>query len=659
MRHRTGKFIVSMLLVAVLLVTLQFVAHRPPPVGAGEIGTFSSYEELKQFVTANTKGGYAPRTGFFPARAEMAFDSAGSPAPDYSATNIQVAGVDEADIVKTDGEYLYVVSGNRTIIVKAYPQQEARIISEIQVEGMTLAVFINEDRLIIFTGGMPYYGWDMRMAFPEGGLSMPYVPYTPTTSLFVYDISDRENPVLQREFSAEGDYVSSRMIGDYVYLMTNKPVYENDGEPGLPRIHVDGEEREIPAEDIYYCDVYDHYYMYTSIIAINTQDDNEEPTVETILLGASSNLYVSRDNIYLTFPVWGWVMWESQTTAIHRIQIDGSVINYVASGEVPGMVLNQFSMDEHDGHFRVATTTHGDESKNHVYVMDMDLETVGKLENLAPTERIYSARFMGDRAYLVTFEIIDPLFVIDLSDPRNPEVLGELKITGYSGYLHPYDETHLIGIGKEAEESDDGTFALFGGLKISLFDVSDVNNPRLVDDYEIGHRGTESPVLWDHKAFLFDRSRNLMVLPISVAEIDEAEFPGGVPAWAWGRTVWQGAYVFHVSPDKGIVLQGGITHVDDAADPKDEYYYSSWSPFAVSRSLYIGDVLYTISEAKVMMNSLNDLAYINQVELPYTTWEDLYYLPHEPTDDDTWADEPWSVEPSPGEDSEGSEFPGG
>ena len=649
MKHRTAKFIVCMLLVAVLLVTLQHVAHRPPPVGAGEIGTFSSYDELKQFVKANTKGGYAPRPGFFMARAEMAFDSAGSSAPEYSATNIQVAGVDEADIVKTDGEYLYLVSGNRTIIVKAYPPQEARIVSEIQVEGMVLSIFINGDRLIIFTGGMPNYSWDMRLAVPEGGIGMPYAPYTPTTSVLIYDISDRETPSLQREFSAEGDYVSSRMIGEYVYLLTNKPVYGNDGEPDLPRIHIDGEEQEIPAEDIYYCDVYDHFYMYTSIIAINTQDDSEAPTVETILLGASSNLYVSRDNIYLTFPVWGWVMWESQKTAIHRIEIDGSAINYVASGEVPGMILNQFSMDEHNGYFRAATTTHGERSLNHIFVLDIeDLAIVGRLENLAPTERIYSARFMGDRAYLVTFEIIDPLFVIDLKDPRNPEVLGELKITGYSGYLHPYDENHLIGIGKEAEESDDGTFALFGGVKISLFDVSDVNNPRLVDGYEIGDRGTESPVLWDHKAFLFDRSRNLMVLPVSVAEIDEADFPGGVPDWAWGRPVWQGAYVFHISPETGFTLRGRITHVDEAAHPGEDYYYY-WSPFSVTRSLYIGDVLYTISEAKVMMNRLEDLTYINEVELPYSTWEPDDYLPEEPPGD----------EPPVVDNPDGRELPGG
>jgi len=544
-----------------------------------------------------------------------------------------------------------VASGNRVIIIQAYPAEEARILSEIELDGMPVGIFISGDRLVIFEGGAFHY--DVRV------MREVYMPYLSSRTLVrVYDVSDRESPSLQRELSSDGNYVSSRMIGNYVYVVLSEPVYDREGEVRLPVISFDDDEKEIPAEDIYYCDVYDHFYMYTSIIAINTQDDSEAPTVETILLGASSNLYVSRDNIYLTFPVWGWVMWESQTTAIHRIQIDGSAINYVASGEVPGMVLNQFSMDEHDGYFRVATTTHGRESLNHVYVLDMDLEIAGRLENLAPTERIYSARFMGDRAYLVTFEIVDPLFVIDLKDPRNPEVLGELKITGYSGYLHPYDENHLIGIGKEAEESDDGTFALFGGVKISLFDVSDVNNPRLVDDYEIGDRGTESPVLWDHRAFLFDWSRNLMVLPVSVAGIDEMDIPGGVRFWARGRTVWQGAYVFHVSPETGIMLRGGITHVDDPADPE-EYYYHWWSPYSVTRSLYIGDVLYTISEAKVMMHSLEDLTYLNEVELPHSTWEPKDYLIGETWLGETWPDEPWSVEPFPGEDSEGGEPPDG
>jgi len=360
-------------------------------------------------------------------------------------------------------------------------------------------------------------------------------------------------------------------------------------------------------------------------MAINTQNDGEEPAYETILLGASSTLYVSLNNIYLTFPVWGTdilgrEVWDSPRISIHRIHIEGNSIEYEASGDVPGMVLNQFSMDEYDGHFRVATTTWGETTANHVYVLDMDLNIVGSLEDLAPGETIYSARFMGERGYLVTFKQVDPLFVIDLSDPNNPRELGYLKVTGYSDYLHPYDETHIIGIGKET--TDAGEFAWYQGVKISLFDVSDVSNPQEIDKLEIGDRGSESPVLYDHKAFLFDRSRNLMVMPILVAEVDQSQYPEGVPSWAYGEPVWQGAYVFDISIDDGLQIRGRITHIEDIVDPEYYYYYS---PFAVERSLYIGDVLYTISQAKIQMNSLEDLAYINEVELPYTAWTPYDY----------------------------------
>jgi len=288
-------------------------------------------------------------------------------------------------------------------------------------------------------------------------------------------------------------------------------------------------------------------------------------------------------------------------------------MTYVASGEVPGMVLNQFSMDEYGDHFRVATTTREGTSRNNVYVLNMALNITGSLENLAPGETIYSARFMGERGYLVTFKQVDPLFVIDLSDPYNPEVLGYLKVTGYSDYLHPYDETHIIGIGKET--TDAGEFAWYQGVKISLFDVTDVSNPVEVAKYEIGHRGTDSPVLWDHKAFLFDKSRNLLVMPILVAEVDQSEYPEGVPSWAYGEPVWQGAYVFDISVDGGLQLKGRITHIESPADLEQDYYWS-YSPLSVERSLYIGDVLYTISDAKIKMNNLENLDYINEVQLP-------------------------------------------
>jgi uncharacterized secreted protein with C-terminal beta-propeller domain len=514
---------------AVLLIAVMgvFAVYRPvsSPLGENQISRFSSYWELENFVKTNAQQrtyywsdsffNFAITTGSIPGPASKEGSSWAPAEVDYSTTNIQVAGVDEADIVKTDGEYIYIVSGNRTIIVKAYPPEQAQVLSEIELQGTVVGIFINGDRLVVFEGGMPYYYDTVRIGLAVSEAYLPYI--SPRTSIKVYDVSDRENPRLQRDISSDGQYLSSRMIGDYAYVVINEPVYEEDDEINLPRIYSGDNEKEIPATDIYYSDVADYYYMYTTIIAINTQDDNQEPTYETILLGASSNLYVSMDNIYLTFPVWGGYVGDSQRTAIHRIHIQGGTMNYTASGEIPGMVLNQFSMDEYDGYFRVATTTYGQTTENNVYILDMSLNITGSVENLAPGETIYSARFMGDRGYLVTFKQVDPLFVIDLKDPYDPEVLGYLKVTGYSDYLHPYDETHIIGIGKET--TDAGEFAWYQGVKISLFDVSDVNNPVEISKLEIGDRGTDSPVLRDHKAFLFDKSRNLLVMPILEAYI--------------------------------------------------------------------------------------------------------------------------------------------
>jgi inhibitor of cysteine peptidase len=602
---------------AVLLIAVVgvFAVIKPAssPLGENQISKFSSFLELEHFVKTNTQNIIKRNGGFW------ALDAGSVPGAivpefsttDYSATNIQVAGVDEADIVKTDGVYIYLVSGNRTIIVKAYPPEQAQVLSEIELEGTVVGIFINGDKLVVFEENTPYYSYNDIRWGPTGEFYMPFI-ISPGTSIKVYDVSDRENPRLQRDISADGQYVSSRMIGDYAYVVINEPVYEQDDELNLPRIYSGGTEKEIPATDIYYCDIADYYYMYTTIIAINTQNDSQEPTHETILLGASSNLYVSTDNIYLTFPVWGRDVGDSQKTSVHRIHIEGSAMNYTASGEVPGTLLNQFSMDEYDGYFRVATTTYGQTTQNNVYVLDMALNVTGSLTDLAPGETIYSARFMGDRCYLVTFKQVDPLFVIDLQDPYNPEVLGYLKVTGYSDYLHPYDENHIIGIGKET--TDAGEFAWYQGVKISLFDVTDVSNPQEIDKLEIGDRGSDSPVLWDHKAFLFDRARNLMVMPILVAEVDQSEYPEGVPSWAYGEPVWQGAYVFNVSLDQGIQVKGRITHIEDPTDLKEGYYYS-YSPLSVQRSLYIDDVLYTVSDAKIKMNSLENLDYINEVQL--------------------------------------------
>jgi uncharacterized secreted protein with C-terminal beta-propeller domain len=240
------------------------------------------------------------------------------------------------------------------------------------------------------------------------------------------------------------------------------------------------------------------------------------------------------------------------------------------------------------------------------------METVGKLEGLAPREDIYSARFAGDRCYVVTFKKVDPLFVIDLANPTNPHVLGKLKIPGFSNYLHPYDENHVIGLGKEATESESGDFAWYQGLKISLFDVTDVTNPREIAKIEVGDRGTDSPALSDPHAFLFSLERNLLIIPILEAKIDSSNYGGNPPDNAYGDYVYQGAYVFKISLE-GITLLGRVTHLKEGELMKSGYYMESDN--MITRSLYIGDYLYTISSTMIKISNLTNLKEVNVVIL--------------------------------------------
>jgi uncharacterized secreted protein with C-terminal beta-propeller domain len=580
---------------------------------------FSSYEELKGFLKWDLNvppyfGEVRPET--FDLQLLSKGDAAqAANVPDFSATNIQVEGVDEADVVKTNGEFIYIGSGKNVYILKAYPAEEAEILSQIKLNGTLKGIFINGDKLAVLEEN---FG--------------SYEEFLIKTSIRVFDVADKMNPAFERSVSMDGYYFTSRMIDDHVYTLINRPAYSYKNEVALPKVYSDDKVEEIPASAIYYSNVSDQYYIFTTVLAVNIQNPEQEPTQETFLLGATRNLYVSLNNVYITFPATtlhsripprqttseNSIEW----TSIHKVHIENGEIEYVASGEVPGYVLNQFSMDEYNDCFRIATTTghvtrtwEEATSQNHVYVLDTNLNIVGKLENLAPGEKIYSARFMGDRCYLVTFRKVDPLFVIDLKNPSAPKVLGQLKITGYSDYLHPYDEHHIIGVGKETVAAEEGDFAWYQGVKISLFNVSDVSKPKEIAKYEIGDRGTDSPVLSDHKAFLFDRSKQLLVIPVLVAEIDEDKYPSGVPPNTHGDYVWQGAYVFNISIEKGLILKGGITHLENSVDLlKSGYRFSS--PFSVKRALYIDNVLYTISDKKIKMNSLENLDEINEVTLP-------------------------------------------
>ncbi|NQT08723.1 beta-propeller domain-containing protein, partial [Candidatus Bathyarchaeota archaeon] len=404
---------------------------------------FVSYRQLKVFVeeTVSESGYYYPSWGMGFGRGskgvqvlESAADAAVAAPGDYSTTNIQVEGVDEADLVKTDGLYIYIVSDYAVHIVSAYPPEEAELVSTITFDQMVTNIYVDGDKLIAMTMDDPwvYSTW-----------SIPDEIWVETTKVHIYDISDRTAPTLDRTINADGYTVNSRMIGDYVYLVTQRSdITFNEDEVWLPRFSDDGATTVVEADMIYYTNVTEPWYSFTNILAINVQDPEEQIGYESFLLGPSTTLYASRENIYLTSPSWDW---SSDSTNVYKITIDGRSIEFTADGTVPGRVLNQFSMDERDGYFRIAVTSghvsrNGASTSNDVYVLNASLGIVGSVTGLAPGEDIYSVRFMGDRCYMVTFKKVDPLFTIDLADPENPKVLGKLKIPGYSDYLHPYDE---------------------------------------------------------------------------------------------------------------------------------------------------------------------------------------------------------------------------
>ena len=293
---------------------------------------------------------------------------------------------------------------------------------------------------------------------------------------------------------------------------------------------------------------------------------------------------------------------ERMKTIIHKISIDDDNIEYVAKGSVPGRLLNQFSMDENGDRFRVATTSEyyiqhqGTVRANAVYVLDEQLDIVGELEKIAPDESIFSARFMGDRLYLVTFEQIDPFFVIDLSSDT-PKILGELKIPGFSNYLHPYDDEHVIGIGRDTKVVNRGVQQM--GIKIALFNVADVNNPKVQDDIVIGDGSTYSESLHDHKAFFFDKTSGILSIPISGDS-------KSLKSFELNSDRWNGFYVFSLDSTEGFDIKGKIAHFAD-----DHRYYGMGN----ARTFYIDTVLYTASEKYLKMNDLDSIKEINSIKL--------------------------------------------
>jgi inhibitor of cysteine peptidase len=526
---------------------------------------------------------------------------------DYSKTNVQVDNVDEADIVKTDGDYIYYVAGNKVFIVDS---KELKVISTIKIkedkkEFNPKEIFINNNKLIVLGNFYEYeeevnrkisntdYEEDMIISS-----DIARITSTNVAKAIVYDISNKETPKIIREVGLDGNYMNSRMIGDNVFIISRKAVYYYDGieeEELLPRVQdsiIEQKTRSIDCTDIaYFRGTDDKNYMLIGGFNIN---NNEEISVETFF-GASEDVYASENNLYLSQTVYD-DNWNTNTT-IYKFTLTGSQIVLQAKGEVEGYLNNQFSMDEYEGNLRLATTyTIKEESEevvgdakripeikysNRLYVLDKDLKEIGRIDDLAKDEKIYSVRFIGKIGYIVTFEQIDPLFVIDLSDPTNPEIKGELKIPGYSSYLHPYDENHIIGIGYNTKSNEHGGITN-DNMKMSMFDVSDVENPKEMFSIDIGTKYVYSEILYNHKSLFYKKSENLIGFSVNYDNKNRFE-------------------IFKIDLENGFEKYGEILN--------DKGFRG------IERAIYIEDILYTLHYNRIISYNLNTFEKLNELEL--------------------------------------------
>jgi len=544
---------------------------------------------------------------------------------DYSTTNIQVQGVDEADIIKTDGKNIYQVGDKRVNIISALPAENMELLSTIDFSKENLNVlelYIDESRLTILVSGWNVLNTvetqNVESTSKRISIARPYFQNSYVKAL-IYDISDIRNPSLLKETMVDGDYVSSRKIDSIVYVTTNKnldfQLWHKNGEEALPSF-MDSSTGEglknITLDNIrYFPEISEPNFL--NIISFDTLDTEKAANIQSFL-GAGRTMYSSAKNLYVVSNT------RENKSNIMKFALDNINVCPVANAEVDGYLINQFSMDENNGYFRVATNNH---DANALYVLDETLALKGKIENIAPSERIYSVRFMGDRAYMVTFKNTDPLFAIDLKDPSNPQIMGQLKIPGFSNYLHPYDENHIIGFGKDTVEIErkDGNGNLTGGstaytlgMKISVFDVTDIKNPKELFVEKIGDRGTESLLLQDQKALLFNKEKEIMAFPINVNQVlnPTKDSYYGMPQY--GTPVFQGAYAYNFNIDTGFSLKGKITNMSNEDILKSGYGYNNKSQ--IKRIIYIGDTLYSISDGMIKASRMSDLKELGSLNLP-------------------------------------------
>ena len=598
-----------------------------------EYGTLTEESEIAEEPVADMApqaavGGANPATAGGGANGKLVY-----------STNTQEKGIDEADIIKTDGTYLYAYRYNQSSsnseisIVRA---SNLKHVSTIDLGNYSYdgSLYLDGDYMILVrtlgnTEDITYgeqarttvgalakasldgladtsLSSDSSEARIAADMTMPSMPgyyyggYSDVVEVVVYDISKRQEPEQVSRYIQDGHCLTSRYMNGVVYTVTSKGVWDRVVDNSMPMARLvpmsgTGNILEVlPVSDI----IISPYLANPSYVTVSATDVRTGDRQIQSVLGVADTVYMSYNSLYLTATTYDYSRTAANKnqqvsynqTGIVKIDVDGVNLTYKASAQVDGYVDGQFAFSEKDGYLRVATTADTNNgSINGLYVLDESFKLAGTLNNLAPGEHIKSVRYMGNMGYVVTFKQVDPLFAIDLSDPQNPVVLGELKIPGFSEYLHPIDENTLLGFGYNTVENPGGWTEL-DGLKLSLFDVSDPENPTETKSYAIGNSGSYSPAIGDHKAFMYYPEKQIVGVPVTVYTSSAA---------GYGSETFSGFLLFQMKKD-GFELYGQI-----ASRASDDAGFSRYNDqYEIKRGVYIGDVVYTFSDGCIMGHRL-------------------------------------------------------
>jgi len=548
----------------------------------------------------------------------------------FSETNVQEAGVDESDKVKTDGAYIYIAGDTAVRIVDTAGETGMKKVGNIEINGVVDSLYlINNALVVLYT---PEDGAGNAWQGREGSatdIGMPcWIPVNAKVGILIIDVSNPLTPETRKNIQMDGFLVTSRLTGGKLHIITQyfpdippMDIWYDGTESDLVKTVSDNRQLLAAVSLDDFIPFYEYYddsgNMIDSGRLVDTQNflrpaDADGGTIVSIvsldmadlsrdfssvgLIADIHHVYASPGALYLASTLYlNTIASEAVTdgssyqTRIYKFDLSQTPVAYKGSGQVQGHVLSQFSMGEYDNVVRIATTTGmvwDGSAKNHVYCLGEEngsLSVIGRLENLAPGERIYAARFIGTKGFLVTFVEIDPLLTLDLSDSMHPKVAGELKIPGYSTYIHPIGKNYLLTIGKDATTDANGTW--YQGLQISLFNISDFSNPDLIGIEKIGDRGTESEALYNHKAFTFWAQENVFALPVNLYEHASAQ----KNSWDYGHYRSTDLYAYRITSENRIESLGRIP-LSSCREP------FSW---CWTRSIFINDTIYAVNAATV------------------------------------------------------------